>query len=106
MSDSSNDEKRSKRYGKVPKIGPADQFIFWKAAFDTYLGDDCMDSIKSVKPSEDVNHVHQIRNNQSRLDTYRKKLKREISKRKKHQRDAQLAPTHSNIEIPNLRAKT
>ena len=53
MANSSDDEKQTKRFGKVPKICAADQFIFWEASFDTYLGDECVEAIKSAKPLED-----------------------------------------------------
>ena len=80
MADSSDDEKKTKRYGKVPKIGSPDQFILWEASFDTYLGDECVESIKSLKPLEDEIILYQHRNNPALLDIYKQKVKRELSK--------------------------
>ena len=91
MANSSDDEKQTKRVGKVPKICAADQFIFWEASFDTYLGDECVEAIKSAKPLEDEAILHQHRNSPARLETYKQKVKRALKKWQKHQRDAQLA---------------
>ena len=85
MANSSDDEKQTKRYGKVPKICAADEFVFWEASFDTYLGDECVEAIKSAKPLEDEAILHQHRNSPARLEIYKQKVKRALSKWQKHQ---------------------